>query len=137
MIRSELVAKTALYTGVDPETVNKVLRGTTDVIAATLASGEAVTVSGLAKFTGRLERQSPATSTQLHRVVHIAPSSTLAAVVRGDRPPPVVPSLPQDPSAAVPGGARRPAGDSKRTGSAKKPPSNSGAAGGAVRPGTR
>ncbi len=137
MIRSELVAKTALYTGVDPETVNKVLRGTADVIAATLASGEAVTVSGLAKFTGRLERQSPATSTQLHRVVHIAPSSTLVAVVRGDRPPPAVPSLPQDPAATGPGGTRRPAGASKRSGPAKKPPSNSGAAGGGVRPGTR
>ena len=134
MIRSELVTKTALYTGVDPETVNKVLRGTADVIAATLSRGEAVTVSGLAKFTGRLERQSPATSTELHRVVHIAPSSTLVAVVRGDRPPPAVPPLPQDPSAA---GAKRPAGVGKRSGPAKKPPSNSSAADRGVRPGTR
>ena len=137
MIRSELVTKTALYTGVDPETVNKVLRGTADVIAATLASGEAVTVSGLAKFTGRLERRSPATSTELHRVVHIAPSSTLAAIVRGDRPPPAVPPLPQDPSAAGPGGAKRSEGAGKRSGPAKKPPGNPSAAGGGVRPGTR
>jgi len=131
MIRSELVATTARYTGMDPGTVNTVLRGMADVIAATLATGEAVTVSGLAKFTGRLERQSPATSTELHRVVHIVPSSTLTAIVRGERPPPTVPRPPEAQDASAPGPvvAKRTAGVGKRPGPAKKPPTSRGGSG--------
>lgn len=128
MIRSELVATTARYTGMDPATVNTVLRGMADVIAATLARGEAVTVSGLAKFTGRLERQSPATSTDLHRVVHITPSSTLTAIVGGARPAPTVPHLveEQGPSPAGPAVAKRTGGAAKRLSPAKTPTSRAG-----------
>jgi len=53
--RSQLVKATAAHTGLDAKAVDQVLKGTTEVITAVTAKGEAVTISGFAKF-ARVER---------------------------------------------------------------------------------
>ncbi len=55
MNRRELVAAVAAHTGLEPRDVDKVLRGTTEVIEAVAAKGEPVTISGFAKF-ARVDR---------------------------------------------------------------------------------
>ncbi len=55
MNRKELVTAVAAHTGVEPREVDKVLKGTTEVIEAVAARGEQVTISGFAKF-ARVDR---------------------------------------------------------------------------------
>ena len=55
MNRRELVTAVAAHTGLEPRDVDRVLRGTTEVIQAVAAKGEPVTISGFAKF-ARVDR---------------------------------------------------------------------------------
>lgn len=55
MNRRELLNATAAHTGVDPKTVDLVLKGLTEVITAVNAKGEPVAISGFAKF-ARVDR---------------------------------------------------------------------------------
>ena len=50
MNRKQLVDAVAAHTETDKKTVDAVLAGFTDVILATVASGDPVTLSGFAKF---------------------------------------------------------------------------------------
>jgi len=50
MNRRELINAIAHETDVDAKTVDAVIKGFTDVILATVASGEPVTMTGFAKF---------------------------------------------------------------------------------------
>jgi DNA-binding protein HU-beta len=53
--RRELLNATAAHTGIDPKTVDQVLKGLTEVITAVNAKGEPVAISGFAKF-ARVDR---------------------------------------------------------------------------------
>jgi DNA-binding protein HU-beta len=55
MNRRDLVKLIAAHTESDPREVDKVLKGTTDVITAVVAKGEPVTIPGFAKF-AKVER---------------------------------------------------------------------------------
>lgn len=55
MNRSELVKSVAAHTGLEPRTVDSALKGVTEVITAVTSQGEAVTISGFAKF-ARVDR---------------------------------------------------------------------------------
>ena len=55
MNRRDLVKLIAAHTELDPREVDKVLKGTTDVITAVVAKGEPVTIPGFAKF-AKVER---------------------------------------------------------------------------------
>jgi DNA-binding protein HU-beta len=67
--RRELVKAVAAHTGVEPKQVDEVVRGMADVITGVVAKGEAVTMSGFAKF-AKVERaarmgRNPATGEQI------------------------------------------------------------------------
>lgn len=55
MNRRELVNATAAHSGVDAKVVDQVLKGVTEVITAVNAKGEAVAITGFAKF-ARVDR---------------------------------------------------------------------------------
>jgi DNA-binding protein HU-beta len=55
MNRRDLVKLIAAHTELDPREVDKVLKGTTEVITAVVAKGEPVTIPGFAKF-AKVER---------------------------------------------------------------------------------
>jgi DNA-binding protein HU-beta len=56
MNRRELIAAVAAHTEKDAKTVAAVLEGMTDVVSATISKGEAVVLSGFAKF-AKVQRQ--------------------------------------------------------------------------------
>ena len=56
MNRRELIAAVAAHTEKDVKTVAAVLEGVTDVVTATISRGEAVVLSGFAKF-AKVQRQ--------------------------------------------------------------------------------
>ena len=56
MNRRELIAAVAAHTEKDVKTVAAVLAGVTDVVTATISKGEAVVLSGFAKF-AKVQRQ--------------------------------------------------------------------------------
>jgi DNA-binding protein HU-beta len=56
MNRRELIAAVAAHTEKDVKTVAAVLEGVTDVVTATISKGEAVVLSGFAKF-AKVQRQ--------------------------------------------------------------------------------
>ena len=69
MNRRELVNAVAAHTGLESRQVDAVLKGFTDVVTAVVAKGEAVAVSGFAKF-AKVERparmgRNPATGEQI------------------------------------------------------------------------
>lgn len=55
MNRRELVAAIAEHTGEDKKAVDKIVAGFTDVVTATVASGDPVAITGFAKFS-KVER---------------------------------------------------------------------------------
>jgi DNA-binding protein HU-beta len=56
MNRRELIAAVAAHTEKDVKTVASILEGLTDVVTATISKGEAVVLSGFAKF-AKVQRQ--------------------------------------------------------------------------------
>lgn len=118
MNHRELIRAVAAQTGLDPREVESVLRGTSDVIAAVVATGEPVTIAGFAKFM-RVERpirtelnsgRQPPRSARAPGTARIIPleglrDAVVGAVAAPKLEPGVWPSVPSRPRQAMDAGS--------------------------------
>jgi len=98
MNRRELVNAIAAHTDQDKKTVESVLQGFTDVVLATVATGDPVTISGFAKFakvqTSARQGRNPATGETIQIPARtkprISPLKGFKDVVMGAEPAPAL-----------------------------------------------
>ena len=96
MNRRELIAAVSAHTSHDAKVVDGVLRGFTDVISATVAKGDAVVLSGFAKFAkiqtkarmGRNPATGEAIKIKASKKARITPLKGFKDVVLGATPAP-------------------------------------------------
>jgi DNA-binding protein HU-beta len=96
MNRRELITAVAAHTDAEPKTVDAVLRGFTDVVCATVAKGDPVVLSGLAKFAkiqtkarmGRNPATGAAIKIKASKKARITPLKGFKDIVLGAAPAP-------------------------------------------------
>jgi DNA-binding protein HU-beta len=127
--RRELVNAIASHVESEPREVDKVLRGFVDVVSATMAKGEQVSIPGFAKFVRRDRParmgRNPATGEQIKikasRKAAITPLKALKDTVMGTTPAPKLGKVAAAPAKSAP--ARKSAAKkapAKKAGAAKK-----------------